>query len=437
VSADPTDGEAQIYNENIHILQDNTPYVTLAVGLPIVNSAFYLDSDREQLEGVYLAQHETNSKGLLPHGLKLRIVIANSGANNANVATVAQFIANRVSKTSNLDHFIGVVGWYNSTQTIDARDILASVHLPLIAPTASSVKLSGSSPYFFRVCPADNSQGQVLGSLLIDNLKAKKVLILVDPTDTYSVSLANAVASRVQSLGGSFTQQNFTENQTTVAQYEQIVSAGVFSATPASAIFLAGFNVDAVRLAHAAGELARANPFDLPLGQLKVVGGDAVDSGLLLGQGNSVDATIAHNFPQDMRRLMFTTFADFNEWNFLKIAQKQQPAFFSDWRSTYQGNMVGNNAPDPQYNALMVYDDVSLYTYAASLTQGSVSGDAIRKVLLTLGKGNVPSYQGVSGRIMFDNQGNPVDKAVVILTLQQDANGNNAIVIQQVVGTFR
>jgi hypothetical protein len=38
---------------------------------------------------------------------------------------------------------------------------------------------------------------------------------------------------------------------------------------------------------------------------------------------------------------------------------------------------------------------------------------------------------------MFDNQGNPVNKAVVILTIQQGNNGNNAIVIQQVVGTFR
>jgi ABC-type branched-subunit amino acid transport system substrate-binding protein/type II secretory pathway pseudopilin PulG len=437
ISADPTDGEAQIYNENIHILQDNAPYVTLAIGLPIVNNAFYLGSVREQLEAAYLAQHETNSEGLLPHGLKLRIIIANSGANNADVATVAQFIANRVSKAGNLDHLFGVVGWYNSTQTVNARDILASVHLPLIAPTASSVKLSGSSPYFFRICPPDNFQGQVLGTLLISNLKAKKVLILVDPTDTYSVSLANAVASRVQSLGGSFAQQTFTENQTTVAQYERIVATNVFSATPANGIFLAGFNVDAVRLAHAVGELSRANPQDLPLGQLKIVGGDAVDSGLLLGEGNSADAAIARAFPQDMRRLTFTTFADFNEWNFLKIAQKQQPPFFDDWHSTYQENMVGNNAPDPQYKGLMTYDTVGVYVHVASLIHGPVTGDAVRKALLTLGTAQIPSYQGVSGRIMFDNQGNPVNKAVVILTVQQAANGNNAIVIQQVVGKFR
>ncbi|MBV9616911.1 MAG: ABC transporter substrate-binding protein, partial [Ktedonobacteraceae bacterium] len=260
INADPTDGEAQIYNEDIHIQQDNSPYVTLALGMPIDGSAIHLGTDREELEAVYLAQHETNNKNLLHNGTKLRIIIANSGANNADVATVAQFIANRVSQAGNLDHLIGVIGWYNSSQTINARDIIASVHLPIMAPTASSVKLSGTSPYFFRVAPPDNLQGQALGTLLINQLNAKRVLILSDPLDSYSVSLAQALASRIHALGGTFTVGHFTENTTTVDQYQQIVENNVNSATPASVIFLSGFNVDGVRLAHAVGNAARLDP---------------------------------------------------------------------------------------------------------------------------------------------------------------------------------
>jgi len=435
VNADPTDGEAQIYNENMHIQQDNSPYVTLAVGLPIDGSASDLESDREQLEAVYLAQYETNSRNLLPHGLKLRVLIAKSGANNANVATVAQFIANRVLKAGNLDHLIGVVGWYNSTQTIDARDIIASAHLPLVAQTASSVKLSGSSPYFFRVAPPDNVQGQALGTLLVSQLNAKKILVLSDSTDSYSVSLANAVAGRITTLGGSFITGTFTENKTTVDQYQQIVENNANSSTPADAIFLAGFNVDGVRLAHAVGNAARANPINNQLSQLKVVGGDAIDSGLLLGQGNSVDVAIASSYQQDMRRLIFTTFADFNEWNALNVPQSQQPIFFNDWKLMYQSSLLSSNAPNPAYNGLMIYDAVGVFVDAAKLTRGSITGDAVHNALTTLGKGKVPAYQGVSGRIMFDNQGNPVNKAVVILTVQQAQQGN-AIVIQQVLGSF-
>ncbi|HLZ56697.1 MAG TPA: ABC transporter substrate-binding protein [Ktedonosporobacter sp.] len=436
VSLDPIDGEAQIYNENIHIQQNATPFITLALGMPIDGSVAHMGSDREQLEAVYLAQHAVNSKSLLPHGLKLRIIIANSGAKNADVAAVAQFIADRVAKVGNLDHLIGVIGWYNSSQTINARDIIASAHLPLLAPTASTVKLSGSSPYFFRVAPPDNLQGQVLGTLVVNQLKAKKILILSDPTDSYSISLANAAAKRIEALGGSFTTGVFTEGTTTVEQYQQMVENSVFSNTPIDAILLAGIDIDGIRLAHAVGNVARANPADIQLSHLRVVGGDAVDSRLLLGEGSNADAAIAQSYPKDMARLIFTTFADFNEWTFLKVAPDKQPTFFSDWKATYQSSMVSANAPDPAYKGLMIYDAVDVYMDAATLIQGPINGDSVRNALITLGKGNVPAYQGISGRITFDTNGDPIDKAVVVLDIEDDGNGN-VIKILQLAGTFQ
>jgi ABC-type branched-subunit amino acid transport system substrate-binding protein len=321
-------------------------------------------------------------------------------------------------------------------QTINARDIIASVHLPLIAPTASSANLSGTSPYFFRICPSTDSQGWVLGSLLTKTLHTKKILILRDPTDAYSVSLSNAVAARIMSMHASFTEGTFTENATTVQQYEQMVVANANSDAPADAIFLAGFNVDGIRLAHAVGEMARVNSWNMQLRNLKIVSGDGMDSNLLLGQGKSADADIANEYPQDMRRLTFTTFADFNESDFLHLAQDKQSMFFSDWKATYQDSVMGNTVPDPTNEGLMIYDAVGVYVHAASLVHGSLSGDALRKALLSLGKGNVVPYQGVSGRIMFDGSGNPIDKALVILTVQQGNDGNE-IGIQQVLGTFK
>ena len=437
VNDDPIDGEAQIYNENIHILQNKSPYITLAVGLPIDGSDAYLGVAREELEAVYLAQHETNSKNMLPNGLKLRVVIASSGSNNADVATVAQFLSDRVVKAGNPDHLMGLVGWYTSTQTINARDIIAGAHVPILSETASSVKLSGSSPYFFRVCPSDAIQGQALGKLLTDNLKVKHLLILRDTTDAYSVSLADAVAGRVQSSGTSFTKGTFSINKTTVDQYQQIVQDLIKNDPAADTVFLAGFNTDGIRLAHAVGNLARANPTNPQLANFKIVGGDALDSVLLLGLGNNQDAAIARNFSDDMRRMLFSTFADFNEWNFQNIPQVKQPGFFTDWTTTYQSSALGNNAPTPQYNGLMIYDAVGTYVRAASLVKGSsITGDAIRNALNSLGKGNVPAYQGISGRISFDSRGDPVDKALVILAVQQGKNGNE-IGIKEVAGTFR
>ncbi len=437
VNDDPVDGEAQIYNEDIHILQNNSPYITIAVGLTMDAGDAYLGIAREQLQAVYLAQHETNSKGTMPNGLKLRVVIANAGSNNADVATVAQFLSDRVSRDGNPDHLVGVAGWRTSSDTIIARDIIAGAHLPLVSGTASSVKLSGSSPYFFRVCSSDSLQGQALGKLLTDNLKVKNLLILRDTTDSYSVSLADAVAGRVQTAGSTFAKGTFSINKTTTDQYQQMVQDLMKNSPTTEAIFLAGFDTDAIRLAHAVGNVARANPGNQQLANLKILGGDGLSSVLMLGVGNNEDAATARNFPADMQRVLFSTFVDFNEWNFQNIPRDKQPPFFNDWTATYQSSALGNNAPTPQQNGLMTYDAVGVYVQAARLVKGpSITGDAIRNALNSFGKGNVPAYQGVSGLISFDSRGDPVDKALVILAIQQGKNGNE-IGIKELIGTFR
>ena len=435
LSADPIDGEAQIYTEKLRVQLDNTPYVTIVVGLPIANSDTYLSSDRVTLQAIYLAQQETNTQNLLPHHLKLRILIANSGSNNANVATVAQFINNRVTKDGNLDHIIATVGWPYSSQTVNALQSIVGANLPLVAPTASSVKLSGISPYFFRVCPADDLQGTALGTLMVNQLGAKKILILHDSTDTYSVSLANAVANQVIRLGGTITQATFTEQTTTVDQYQQIVEQAI--ANNVNTIFMAGYSVDGIRLAHAMGNEARANPGNVQLSQLKIVGGDTMPGGVLLGEGNNADANIAHTFPQDIRRLIVTSYADADEWNLLGIPQAQQPAFFVEWKTTYQGSQVNTNAPNPTYEGLLGYDATKVILYAATtIHDGAITGDAIHNALASIGKGKTPAYQGISGRIIFDPKGDPIDKAVVVLAVQDNGSGNQ-IAIQQVIGTFR
>ncbi len=167
VSIDPTDGEAQIYAENAHVQQSGSAFVTLVLGLPINGIAADLVLARADMEAAFLAQHEINTKGLLPR-YKLHILLDNSGANDNDVGTVTQFIRARI-QAGNPDHIVAVIGWPYSLETIDARDIIASVHLPLISQTASSVALSGSSPYFFRVNPTDNQQGTILGTSCQDN----------------------------------------------------------------------------------------------------------------------------------------------------------------------------------------------------------------------------------------------------------------------------
>jgi hypothetical protein len=42
----------------------------------------------------------------------------------------------------------------------------------------------------------------------------------------------------------------------------------------------------------------------------------------------------------------------------------------------------------------------------------------------------------VSGRILFNSQGDPIDKAIVVLEVEE-REGSNTITLSQIVGTFR
>ncbi len=345
-TADPADGEAQIYDEDLHVLLSGAPSITVVLGLPIGNNVTFLFHCRVDLEAAYLAQHEINSKGLLPHGLRLRLLIDSSGTSSANVAKAAQFVANRVVKTGNFDHIVGVVGWPTSSESINAHDIINGIPLPMVSQTASSVQLSGSSPYFFRVNPSDSLSGATLGSVAVEQLHAKTVLVLQDPKDPYSVSLASAFSNRLKTLHATAIDDtvNFTEQTTTVQEYEQTTIPNAI-AKGVDLIFLAGEDADAIRLAHAVGETSRANPASMFLANLKIMGGDALGSSILLGKGTSSDAAISASFPQDMQRLIFATFAHPDEWTFLKVPQNQQPALFADWSATYENAPPGASCP--------------------------------------------------------------------------------------------
>lgn len=434
INEDPLDGEALIYNENLRVLQLGLPYVTIVLGLPIANNDALLGFDRSDMEAAYLLQHRVNQQKLLPSGLQLRILIDNSGANNSDVGTVAQFVANRV-KLGNPDHIIAVIGWPYSSQTVNAVDILASVHIPLISQTASSVELTGISPYFYRVNAGDAAQGAAMGAYAVNDLGAKTILVLRDPKDPYSNSLANAFTKSITALHAiaiNNPADYFTKTVTTVAQYQQQVMDAINNRV--DLIYIAGVDVDAVRLAVELGNIARANPTSTYLANLKILGGDGLDTGLLLGQGSGPDVTLALQHPQDIQRLYFSSFGDPNEWKLERIPTSQQPVFFSDWSATYQSSAVATS-PGPDENAILTYDAVGVVIRAATLAQGALTGDAIRTGLLKIGTGSAPVYQGVTGQIHFGTDGNPIDKVVVVLHVAP-VNGQNQIVLIQIVGKF-
>lgn len=433
VTNDKTDAETRIYYQDLQIQTQNDPYVTIVLGLPLDNDSANLAISRPDLQAAYAFQNQVNTQnpGPLPGGVKLRILIANSGSDNVHnsgsdngdVAAVAQFVARRV-QAGNLDHIVGVVGWPKSKESLSAYAVLTRARIPMITQTASSVTLDGASPYFFRVNPTDAAQGKAQGQLAYQTLGARTVLVLRDHNDPYSQSLADAFTATFRQLGGKVlgTQADyFTEGQTTVAQFKQTAVQDAI-AGHVDLIFLPGFDVDGIRLAHALGQEGTTYGWSTYLAHLKILGGDGLDTGLILGNGIGPDATLAQTYSQDMRRLLFTSFADASEGS----AQMQQ--FLATWSKLYGVTSASNpNPPLPVNTALMVNDAFGVLAYAMDQVRGPLTGESVRNALVALGNGRVHPYQGVSGQIAFGSDGNPLHKAVVLLEVAAGPNGQNQI----------
>jgi ABC-type branched-subunit amino acid transport system substrate-binding protein len=423
VTNDPTDGEAQIYAEDLRVKLSGTPYITIVLGLPLNNNPVNLGFTRPDLESAYEYQFLVNAHHLLPNNLKLCILVANTGdaASDDNmVGEVAQFIANRV-KEGNPDTIVAVVGWPTTGATYNAISTLAAAHIPLVSQTASGVQLSGISPYFYRVNPMDDSQGRVLGQFAVQKLNAKKILVIWDPNDTYSQSLASSFASSVQQMGSRVIQDQLplSGNQTpppeTVAQFQQGPIQNAVQ-NQVDLIFIAGYDQDAIRLAHALGNVTRLSPLSTYLTNLKILGGDAIDTSLILGQGTGPDAAIAQQYLPDMQRLNFTSFSDISERN-----DKRKSIFFSDWTALYRGM---GNPPAITNDAIMTNDAFGVIADAITLVHGPFSGARIRDALVSIGTGSIPAYKGLSGQIHFSSNGDPIDKAVVVLRLTTEGDRN-------------
>ncbi|HET8844557.1 MAG TPA: ABC transporter substrate-binding protein, partial [Ktedonobacteraceae bacterium] len=436
VTYDPTDGEARIYYEDLQIAIQNDPFVTIILGLPIDETAADLSISRPDLQSAFAFQDYANAHSLLPNGLKLRILLANSGAENGDVAKLAQFIAQRV-QIGNQDHIVAVVGWPKSGESANAISILTAAKIPIISQTASSTALDSISSFFFRVNPNDTAQGLAEGAFAYNDLKARKVLVLRDPDDTYSQSLADAFTKSFTQLGGTVLNDAgdlFKEKTTTVDEYE----AGVVTRARLSAadlIFLPGFDQDAIRLARALSLQAAIYP--LHLRNMKILGGDGFDTSLILGSGTGPDALLAQTYPQDMQRLVFTSFSSISEWS--NVSKAKRPASFvnftTQWDKLYSVASASNpDPPVPISTAIMVNDAFGVLAYAMGLVKNPLTGESLRAALVSLGSGGVQSYKGISGPIAFGPDGNAVNKAVVLLNITPDATGKNSIQLVRVSG---
>jgi ABC-type branched-subunit amino acid transport system substrate-binding protein len=342
----------------------------------------------------------------LPNGLKVRLLIASSGDSTQNVTQVASQIV-QLSKTDKT--FIGVMGWPYSGLAYAAVPIFAQAHIPMVSETASSDQLSGASQYFFHVNPTNKAEGIAGAQYAQKTLGAKNVAVFSDSSDLYSQSLGNDFTRQFTADGGTAFQVSYTRGQ---ASTIQSAVQQALQQKP-DLIYFAGYSDDVSSL------LTALNQANAPA-SLNVLGGDALY--ILSGyQGVSLS------------RLRFTAFAYPDEWDAQGLGSRK-PAFFSEYANDFDpnhqhttGSPYGFTRPDA--DAMLAYDATATMINAvatAAKTSTNVTMSAVESAL------KQTAFQGVSGWITFDQNGDPVNKALVVLTV--DSQGH--IQMQKVVNKF-
>ena len=195
-----------------------------------------------------------------------------------------------MKKLVSSDKVVAVVGEIASSRSLEAAPICQAAKIPMVSPGATA-RVTEVGDYIFRVCFIDPFQGTVMAKFALDNLHAKKVAILTDVRNDYSVGLTKYFKEYFVSHGGQVVMERSFSGGGTDRDFRAQLTA-IKTAQP-DAIFVPGYYTEAGLIA----KQARSLGIKVPL-----MGGDGWDSPKLSEIGGSaIDGSYfsTHFSPQD------------------------------------------------------------------------------------------------------------------------------------------
>jgi branched-chain amino acid transport system substrate-binding protein len=314
-------------------------------------------------DGSQQAFDEINAAGGVL-GKKIKLMVEDDQSKPEEVGTI-------VTKLINQGHVTSMLGHVASSYSLAAAPICQASKIPMITPSSTNPRVTQIGDYIFRVCFMDNFQGAVMAKFAWDTLKAKRVAILVDIRNDYSVGLQGVFRDQFKSRGGQIVaEQSFSQGDSDFhAQLTQIKS------TNPDAIYVPGYYTEVGTIAHQAKELGLNAP---------LLGGDGWDSPKLWEIGGTA--------------LNGCYFSDhYSTDDPSPIVQK----FVTDYKKRYN-----NQLPDAL--AALAYDAAKILADAMTRA-GSTDGAKVRDAIAA-----TKDYQGVTGRITIGPDRNAVKPAVVL-----------------------
>jgi branched-chain amino acid transport system substrate-binding protein len=329
-------------------------------------------------EGTELAVDEINKAGGLLGGRKFRLLVEDNQSKPEEAS-------NAVTKLITQDKVVAVLGEVASRRSLAAAPIAQRYQIPMITPASTNERVTAVGDYIFRVCFIDPFQGEVLAKFAFNDLKARKVAILKDIGQDYSVGLTDSVARNFTKLGGQVLEPvSYTSSD---SDFKAILTQ-VRSQKP-DAMFVTGYYSEAAIITRQARELGMTMP---------ILGGDGwVGDALRNGREALNNSFISNHYSGD---------------NPDPLVQ----GFVRAYRERF--------GRDPDAIAALAYDAVKVLVDAMNRAK-STEGPKVRDALAAT---DIP---GVTGRLKMNAQRN-VDKPAVIQEVTY-ANGQVTFVYKTTI----
>jgi len=334
-------------------------------------SGFMANGGQTVLGGANLMAEELNSSGGLL-GYRVVVVPMDDESDSEVAVSVAQLIKADVEAGKQV---LGVIGHYNSGQTLAAMETYKDLQLIVITPTSSEVSITKKGyTNFFRVNANDAVQAEVDAQFLIETLGAKRIAVIHNDTE-YGIGLGQAM---VRSLAGRGAEVAVTIQVAEGQESYDKEIAQLRQANP-DAIFYAGYEIEAPYLRFA-------------------VVGAGIEAHFLASDGAFLAATIDE--AEGTAEGMYVS----------GFAPSPRQAVDETWIKRYQ--QVEYRNPDTYsingYSALQVLSEG--VKKAGSLDAGRVS-QAIRSLTV-----DTPM-----GQLSFEPNGDVRDATVYIFQVKRDA----------------
>lgn len=314
------------------------------------------------VEAIELAFKEINAEGGVLGGKQLQLI-------NEDNRSTAEETATAFQKLIEQEKVVAIIGSVASSHSLAGAPIAQDAGIPTISPTSTNPAVTLVGDYIFRACFLDPFQGEMMAKFALNELGLTTAAMIVEQESDYAKGLAQFFKQHFEAGGGTVVLSEAFSNQD--KDFTAILTN--IKAKNPEFVYIPSY-YDTV------GPILRQAK-DMEL-NAQFGGGDGWDSADLFDlAGDAANGGFFSNhYSPD-------------------IDTPQVKKFLESYMAEY------GKVPDAL--AALAYDAAYLMARAIDAA-GSTDGAAIRDALAAI------NFTGVSGNIVFDENGDPVKTGVIV-----------------------